>query len=626
MARRLRRPLNADRHRARPGWPRRLVAAAVLAGVLTGLSVLAAPLAYSIPSPIKLCDNDQAPIPEEPDAGSANLMGTPIGAVAPVVVPIPTLRVDQGTLYGRYGTGGQSWATYKLGCADPRDLANAALNAFANQVFGWVKLAVTATLTLHQIVFDPHLLDGFLPVVNDVVHGIRDALWLDYLMPVVMLGSAALAWRAFRSRVSGAVEGAAWMVGAIAFALWFFTNPAGIVNGANQLVGGISQQVYAGIGTVTAQGGKPAAVRDQIWRALVFQPWLAGEFGAGASSSAAAQRYGEELLDAQAYTYDEAGRLVRDPSQGDPRNHGSLAARKQAKYKELAKRLEADYPAAYAHFRGTQSGSRQSTAWLALVASICACLVLFILGCANVLYQLAMLLLVLMSPAFLLLGVHPGAGRGLALRWLDMMVGAVLKRIFCQLLFAVLVIAYSIVLSPQMVPGWFTSILLTVLLGAAIIIYRRPFLKLFSSLTLSGAAQAMESFHSDRAKPVRSAFRALLAYKTTQFLFRHAKKGGAWPPVQARTPATSTAWQPPAGYVLSIGSAPVTPPPFNPGAAQQSRPYWQAFRTDTVPNQPTTTPKVTVAAVNGQPALPAPPRALNPPPGNGSGSPTGGGK
>jgi TrbL/VirB6 plasmid conjugal transfer protein len=598
-----------------------LLAILLLAAAAT---VLFAPAAVGIPSPIKFCDNDRAPLPEEPDAGTANLLVF-APPVVPPVVPIPVLREDPNSLYGRYGTAGQTWATYKLGCVDPGDLANSVKNLGANQLFDNVKVGVTFTLALQRFAFDPALLPRFAPLADQIVAGLRQSLYLEYLLPVLVLAGGWAVWHGFQQRTSKMSEGGLWMITAIGVSLWFFSHAGGVLLGANDLTVGVSDQIYRGMATVTGQGGPSGAVTDQLWRSLVYQPWVTGEFGRGQANDQVARRYGERLLAAQAYSYDEIAQLARNPKLADPKAPGSIANRKQDDYKQIAKELEANYPAAYAHFRGTQAGSRQGIAGLALVATFFVCLVLVIVGCANIVYQLAAVLLVCMAPAFLLLGIHPGVGRRIALRWLDMLAGAVLKRIFCSLLLSVLVMAYSIVLSPATQLSWGAAIVLTVLFGWAAWIYRKPFLRLFSSLSLSGAAGALESFHGERSKPLRTAFRAVLAYKTLRFLTKHTKRGAAhWPPVKQQQ--SPTAWRAPGPYVPSLAPAgpgwqppPYNPgwqpPPYNPGAAAnaQQRPWATIIRN--VPNQPPTHPPRTV---QGRSRV-LPPRALPPPGGNSSG-------
>jgi TrbL/VirB6 plasmid conjugal transfer protein len=576
--------------------------------------LLFAPAAVGIPSPIKLCDNDKAPLPEEPDAGTANLLT--LGPVPPVV-PIPVLRDNPASLYGRYGTAGQTWATYKLGCIDPGDLANSVNNSTANMVFGWVKLGVTVTLALHRFAFDPTLLPRFAPLADQIVAGLRDALYLEYLLPILVLGGAWAAMHGLRQRASKVGEGTIWMVLAIGMSLWFFAHPGGVLNATNDLTVGVSEQIYRSAAGVTGQANTVGGVTDQLWRALVYQPWLTGEFGRGQAGDQVARLYGERLLADQGYSYAEAAQLARDPRLGDPDADGSLAKRKQDDYKRLAKELEANWPAAYAHFRGTQAGSRQGVATLALVAAIFVCLMLLIVGCANIIYQLAVLLLVCMAPAFLLLGTHPGAGRQIALKWVDMLVGAVLKRIFCSLLLTVLVLAYSIVLSPAQQLSWIASMLLTILFGVAAWIYRKPFVRLFSSLSLSGAAGALEAFHGERARPLRTAFRALLAYKTLRFLTKHTKRGAPqWPAQQQQH--TTTAWQRPTPYTQPLVAPAGQPPPYNPkGAANATARPWVTIIRTNVPNQPAGAAKPVPPRGSG--GLPRPAGQLPPPPKPGSG-------
>src|SRR5699024_11059307 len=94
--------------------------------------------------------------------------------------------------------------------------------------------------------------------------------------------------------------------------------------------------------------------------------------------------------------------------------------------------------------------------------------------------KLAFLLLFIFAPVFLLIGIHPGYGRAVLLRWVEMMVGFLLKQLFLVLLIALLVMCYGIVMSTNL--GWGLQMILLALFTLALFIYRKPFVHLFSSV------------------------------------------------------------------------------------------------------------------------------------------------
>lgn len=516
------RPRLSRRHRLRPRLRRRLRRRArvvtVLLVLLAALAVLWPAPARAIPGP-KFCDNSQAPTPEMAGTGTQSLLGSnpnhPINQPARFV----DLHSDATTLFGRYGGAGIHWHTYKLGCFD---LAHPFSSNIANQLLGLTKLVVATALQLFQIAFDPHLLDPFAGVVDRVVGGLRDSLYLRYLTPVIILGGLWAAWVALvRRRETQVVESSVWMVGVIAFALWLFAHPSSAITGPDQLITAVTRDGYTAISAATGQGGKPADIPDQIWRALVYEPWLVGEFGTADAHNQTVRQFGERLLGDQAYSYDEAARVQQDPKQADPTDSGSIAARKADDYKQLADQLRQTDPAAYQYFRGTQAGDQTRTALLATAASVCVAGVLLVLGFLAVVFRFGLLLLVLMAPMCLLFGVHPGAGRRAALRWVNMYGGLVAWRIVINLLLALLITCCGVVFAVRGVVGWAQSMVLIIGLAVAILMFRKPLLHMFSQLTTGGEG-GLESFESGRARPLASALRLFVFWRMLRWLRRGA--------------------------------------------------------------------------------------------------------
>src|SRR5699024_5368485 len=71
-------------------------------------------------------------------------------------------------------------------------------------------------------------------------------------------------------------------------------------------------------------------------------------------------------------------------------------------------------------------------------------------------------------------------GRTVLLRWVEMMIGFLLKQIFIVLLIALLVMCYAIVMSSNL--GWGLQMILLALFTLALFIYRKPFAHLFASV------------------------------------------------------------------------------------------------------------------------------------------------
>jgi hypothetical protein len=97
--------------------------------------------------------------------------------------------------------------------------------------------------------------------------------------------------------------------------------------------------------------------------------------------------------------------------------------------------------------------------------------------------KLGFLLLLVAGPFFLIVGIHPGFGRVVAIRWFEMLVGVLLKQVAVALTLSVLLYCYSLIMgqSDQVLP-WALKIMMIALVTVTVVIYRKPFQHLFSSV------------------------------------------------------------------------------------------------------------------------------------------------
>src|SRR5690606_948472 len=138
------------------------------------------------------------------------------------------------------------------------------------------------------------------------------------------------------------------------------------------------------------------------------------------------------------------------------------------------------FTGSYPMFAGDQQGSRLGIAALALFAAIFAGGLILAGSVALIVLKIGFILLLLLAPIFLLIGVHPGYGRTVLLRWLEMLFGLLLKQIFIVLLIALLVTCYGMVMGANL--GWGLQMILMALFTLALFIYRKPFAHLFASV------------------------------------------------------------------------------------------------------------------------------------------------
>jgi hypothetical protein len=447
------------------------------------------------------------------NAGSSGLIGdlnnicqpsvptpeTASGGIDALIRPPSSGAKPASTLYNSYGMAGQTWAAYGLQCSDMTSLIG---NSVAGMVFDAAKALDRVTITVYQSAAGEGILSWLTGAVDRLITGLGNAIYFPYLAPVVILGAIWLAWQGLiRKRATRTIEGTIWMVVACAAAIWLIGRPADFTGLGRTVSNGITQTLnvaFAGLPSppqsdcVPVTGHDPQAKTasfsytggssivdqnaNQLWSVLVCKPWLDGEFGTTVYTTGQGAKptvvntYGRQLLWAQAFATNET------PS-------SSLITAKQDAYAGIAASLKQNQPGVYSLFQGNQYPTRLEIAFAALFAALVAGVLVLLIAITLIILKLGFLLLLVAGPFFLIIGTHPGFGRVVALRWLEMLVGVLLKQAAIALVLSVLLYAYSLIMgtSDAALP-WALKILMIALVTVAVFIYRKPFVHLFSAV------------------------------------------------------------------------------------------------------------------------------------------------
>ena len=211
---------------------------------------------------------------------------------------------------------------------------------------------------------------------------------------------------------------------------------------------------------------------------LVCKPWLDGEFGTTQYAApgtnqpqTVVNQYGRQLLWAQAVAGNEQPVTT------------TLLSTKQATYNGIAMQLQQTNPSVYSLFQGDQWTTRLEIGFEALFAAVAAGLLVLLIALTLIILKLGFLLLLVAGPFFLIIGIHPGFGRVVAVRWFEMLVGVLLKQVAVALTLSVLLYCYTLIMgtTDQVLP-WALKIMMIALVTVAVFIYRKPFQHLFSSV------------------------------------------------------------------------------------------------------------------------------------------------
>jgi hypothetical protein len=179
-------------------------------------------------------------------------------------------------------------------------------------------------------------------------------------------------------------------------------------------------------------------------------------------------------------------------------------------------------------FQGDQWTSRLEIGFEALFAAVAAGLLILLIALTLIMLKLGFLLLLVAGPFFLIVGIHPGFGRVVAVRWFEMLVGVLLKQVAVALTLSVLLYCYSLIMgtTDQVLP-WALKIMMIALVTVTVFIYRKPFQHLFSSVGY-GMLGADE--------------RAQVSWRESTFGFRRVTAGAAGAVVPGMGARTASRW------------------------------------------------------------------------------------
>ncbi|MGH3260748.1 MAG: type IV secretion system protein, partial [Trebonia sp.] len=337
-----------------------------------------------------------------------------------------------------------------------------------------------------------------------LIKSLGNAIYFPFLAPMVILAAIWLAWQGLvRKRATRTFEGTIWMVIACVAAIWLIGRPADFTNVGTTVSDGVTSVLNTAFSKLPATTGSsclpvqqndPQSVAanysftsgnglvdqnaDELWTVLVCKPWLDGELGttqyARPGTPAAATNvvnlYGRQLLYAQAVASNE------QPT-------AALVNAKENVYNGIAQQLKQTNPSVYSLFQGDQWTSRLEIGFEALFAAVAAGLLVLLIALTLIMLKLGFLLLLVAGPFFLIIGIHPGFGRVVAVRWFEMIVGVLLKQVAVALTLSVLLYCYSLIMgtSDAALP-WALKIMMIALVTVTVFIYRKPFQHLFSSV------------------------------------------------------------------------------------------------------------------------------------------------
>ncbi|GAA1782562.1 type IV secretion system protein [Actinomadura chokoriensis] len=515
--------------------------------------VVLSPMASAGPfSPNSPCRPADSPAPEQYGSGTD-------GMIKPPDYPSEKLQktsVDQLTYYDRYGMAGQTWYAVDMDCSDAMALMG---NALANTTFTIVRAIDRTTISVYQAAASDSLLGWLKDTVDGVIINIGKTFNARYWSWLVILSAMWLAWWGLvRKRASKVTEGVIWMVAAMVALMWLVARPADFTTLGTKTSEATGAAFNAALPQSDTKGGtciprpdgKPDPATSQnldattrnangLWVALVCKPWLQGEFGTTDPNAKIVKENADKLLWSQAVDLPE--------TYGD--NKVDLGKKADA-YKDVTKNIKDNYPQTYALYQGKNWQNRLAVAFGGLFAALVAGLLIMVIAIALIVVKIAFLLLLVAGPIFLGIGIHPGIGRVIAIRWLELLLSMLLKQAALIGVLSLLLWAYSLILGETL--PWGLQVLLIALVTFAAFIYRKPFQHLFSAVGYS-AVGSREKSEAQLNKSVAEARRSTTGvagavvpgaagYRLARWAKREAASEGVAPATQGdAAPGTAVA-------------------------------------------------------------------------------------
>lgn len=372
------------------------------------------------------------------------------------------------TMAGGKDSGIQSWgdsddkndspSTAQKGFFDTDPGCLPMLDIF-NSAFGTTLMDGAAGITfLGNLFYEMALNSGeyfellFGPGVTAVVTALRGSFWAQLIGVVIVLSALTLGWVGLVKRQSTvAAQGFGWMIFAMVAGANLMLNPFWISNTASTFTTEVGTLLTSQVAKETSkvmgeknnlcQTNEVPAVSSEnqlrefqcsTWYTFNYSMWVQGQFGDsnGGETGHGINNIGYEL---QSQDQVQLGNTAASEQSWALTHLDSRVAYKGANeskqdkdflHTAAAQEYKSDYNR---DWKGDNSSNRVTVGWLALIGSLAFLLIVMSPAYAILKDNVNVLILIILSPIFLTVGVHPGMGRKIALRWLQSMLGLHLR-------------------------------------------------------------------------------------------------------------------------------------------------------------------------------------------------------
>lgn len=271
-----------------------------------------------------------------------------------VINSIDAAALDHGTPaesnYGNYSYAGTVWHGWKDGDVLLSDQCSGVWDSMDTNLGNWLfkagKLPVAANNALwYMMGSQSSPVGGMDGAVNHAASVMYGSAFVPYVVLAMLLGGVGMLWHAKRGNTSSVAGRLMSALVGLAIAGLTLSGVGSlrmlddvVTSGAQSLQGSAAKAALGG--PKESQINERDAVPELLYQRVIWRSWLAGEFGNAESS--AAKKYGQKLLESQAWKKTD----VADA------NSENKLKNKQNSYRDIAGKLKKEDPGAYEVFTG----------------------------------------------------------------------------------------------------------------------------------------------------------------------------------------------------------------------------------------------------------------------------------
>lgn len=526
-------------------WVRRGAAGLLLVGALVLLPTA------SQANPLEVCEGQLAPEPEHAGTGVSALVESPQRS-----------ELDENDGYGRgygyanYGTAGMQLHVITNSCVDPKGMR--AENAIGSLFWGFTRIVADLTIFVYQLSASGDILTWLSSTVAKFIFLMRDGVWRPLIPTVTIIGAITLAyWGLVRKRATLTIEGALWMVLATGLGLWVTGAPDHFMSTATTITNSSTAIIHDTIGETMfqANGCPPTGLRkvpfqdsdspehhgtdrltevsgggfesesnrtnplndplwinsEMIYDSLVCQPYMMAVFGNSDQGKEAAKLYARQAISSGAFSRRDVETLRVEEGFDRTRYESELSA-KEEDFRAVGEQVFHFYPEAWGAWSGHDAGHRLQASIVSAVGAVLGGLIIFIVSLAVLIHKVTFLLFLLASPVVFLIGIHPGVGRILVMRYLETLVGLLLMQVFVTLVQVVFLSLYGVLVATSL--NWAVKIALMLALYVGSFIFRKKLAQGLASMGNGAFGRMMTKAANDKSlSHAANAVPGVAAYK-----------------------------------------------------------------------------------------------------------------